>query len=311
MILLMMILGFVTLWVVFVAWMIGKDCARWRLFTQTPPVARHDSEAIGLTVVCSGVRSVAQIDNLLSVEYARYEVIVVVDALNDGAAFERIVRRYRMMRVGEVEGVDFPHLRTGVVWRSRTRCNRRLVLLDRPRSCAANDLTAATELARYEWVMPLRGGARLLPDAVMRLVALIGDRRDEVWLFRTRIGEAVDVVWREVVVRGGGFTRQILKTIPAQRRRWFWMPMMYHPKGWRLSVGSRVAWSVMGLLLAGLFAGVGSWVLCVMAVEWAWVMAVSAVALQMVEELFQGQKVRLFGGWGVGGKLSVKNFTIS
>ena len=46
-------------------------------------VRRASSDApdgIGISVLCSGVTDAAQIENLLSPEYSRYEVIVVLDA---------------------------------------------------------------------------------------------------------------------------------------------------------------------------------------------------------------------------------------
>ena len=50
-------------------------------------VRRASSDApdgIGISVLCSGVTDAAQIENLLSPEYSRYEVIVVLDARRGG-----------------------------------------------------------------------------------------------------------------------------------------------------------------------------------------------------------------------------------
>ena len=53
-------------------------------------VRRASSDApdgIGISVLCSGVTDAAQIENLLSPEYSRYEVIVVLDARRHAAEF--------------------------------------------------------------------------------------------------------------------------------------------------------------------------------------------------------------------------------
>ena len=65
-------------------------------------VRRASSDApdgIGISVLCSGVTDAAQIENLLSPEYSRYEVIVVLDARRHAAEFAALTARYRMIRV--------------------------------------------------------------------------------------------------------------------------------------------------------------------------------------------------------------------
>ena len=74
-------------------------------------VRRASSDApdgIGISVLCSGVTDAAQIENLLSPEYSRYEVIVVLDARRHAAEFAALTARYHMIRVewvcsGELE----------------------------------------------------------------------------------------------------------------------------------------------------------------------------------------------------------------
>ena len=60
-------------------------------------VRRASSDApdgIGISVLCSGVTDAAQIENLLSPEYSRYEVIVVLDARRHAAEFAALTARY-------------------------------------------------------------------------------------------------------------------------------------------------------------------------------------------------------------------------
>ena len=140
-------------------------------------VRRASSDApdgIGISVLCSGVTDAAQIENLLSPEYSRYEVIVVLDARRHAAEFAALVARYRMIRVEwacsgelEVSGVR-------ALGRSRRRCFRRLVLVDRAWDSEAGDFDAAASVATYDYLLPVRTGCFLLPGTVERLWAKAG-----------------------------------------------------------------------------------------------------------------------------------------
>ena len=97
-------------------------------------VRRASSDApdgIGISVLCSGVTDAAQIENLLSPEYSRYEVIVVLDARRHAAEFAALTARYRMIRVEWVCSGELEVSGVRALGRSRRRCFRRLVLVDR------------------------------------------------------------------------------------------------------------------------------------------------------------------------------------
>ena len=103
-------------------------------------VRRASSDApdgIGISVLCSGVTDAAQIENLLSPEYSRYEVIVVLDARRHAAEFAALTARYRMIRVEWVCSGELEVLGVRALGRSRRRCFRRLVLVDRARDSEA------------------------------------------------------------------------------------------------------------------------------------------------------------------------------
>ena len=97
-------------------------------------VRRASSDApdgIGISVLCSGVTDAAQIENLLSPEYSRYEVIVVLDARRHAAEFAALTARYHMIRVEWVCSGELEVSGVRALGRSRRRCFRRLVLVDR------------------------------------------------------------------------------------------------------------------------------------------------------------------------------------
>ena len=137
-------------------------------------VRRASSDApdgIGISVLCSGVTDAAQIENLLSPEYSRYEVIVVLDARRHAAEFAALTARYRMIRVEWVCSGELEVSGVRALGRSRRRCFRRLVLVDRARDSEAGDFDAAASVATYDYLLPVRAGCFLLPGSVERLVA--------------------------------------------------------------------------------------------------------------------------------------------
>ena len=117
-------------------------------------VRRASSDApdgIGISVLCSGVTDAAQIENLLSPEYSRYEVIVVLDARRHAAEFAALTARYRMIRVEWVCSGELEVSGVRALGRSRRRCFRRLVLVDRAQDSEAGDFDAAErEYARLD-----------------------------------------------------------------------------------------------------------------------------------------------------------------
>lgn len=167
-------------------------------------VRRASSDApdgIGISVLCSGVTDAAQIENLLSPEYSRYEVIVVLDARRHAAEFAALTARYRMIRVEWVCSGELEVSGVRALGRSRRRCFRRLVLVDRARDSEAGDFDAAASVATYDYLLPSRQDVSCCPGSVERLVAELGEGRPgSLDLIRSPLGEPR----RLVEPRGGG-----------------------------------------------------------------------------------------------------------
>ncbi|WP_418665752.1 hypothetical protein [Alistipes sp.] len=178
-------------------------------------VRRASSDApdgIGISVLCSGVTDAAQIENLLSPEYSRYEVIVVLDARRHAAEFAALTARYRMIRVEWVCSGELEVSGVRALGRSRRRCFRRLVLVDRAQDSEAGDFDAAASVATYDYLLPVRAGCFLLPGSVERLVAELGEGRPgSLDLIRSPLGEPAALLSREAVVAAGGFGMRPLR----------------------------------------------------------------------------------------------------
>ena len=213
-------------------------------------VRRASSDApdgIGISVLCSGVTDAAQIENLLSPEYSRYEVIVVLDARRHAAEFAALTARYRMIRVEWVCSGELEVSGVRALGRSRRRCFRRLVLVDRARDSEAGDFDAAASVATYDYLLPVRAGCFLLPGSVERLVAELGEGRPgSLDLIRSPLGEPAALLSREAVVAAGGFGMRPLRGIPRCRRRMLWEPLLAAPRS-----GGRMPGRLRGLLRGG------------------------------------------------------------
>ena len=160
-------------------WLVVRGHNKRLLLAGSHAVASDTPDGIGISVLCSGVRAQEQVENLLSAEYAHYEVIVVLDSLRYPVEFAAFTARYRMIRVEYVLSEELPVTGVRALGRSRKRRFRRLVLVDRAQDTPAGDFDAAAEVAAYDYVLPVREGQFLLPDAVARLVRLraFADRR--------------------------------------------------------------------------------------------------------------------------------------
>ncbi len=191
------------------------------------------SEEIGISVLCSGIDAPERIDALLGSEYTRFEVIVVLDAGDFPDEFAQLTARYRMIRVEWHGSQEFPTAGIRSLWRSRRRSCRRLVLVDRPQRAggpvsegSVADWNAAAAVAAYDYLLPLDARTALLPDAVMRLVAELGEHSaGAVDVVRSRIGMPVLLIARDVAMEAGGFGKRLLRRIPRRKRLELWEPL--------------------------------------------------------------------------------------
>ncbi len=255
---------------------------------------------IGFSLLCSGVQRLGQIENLLSSEYDRCEVIAVLDAWQQRLLFEKLAARYRMIRVDYLPSDELPVHGVRSMWRSRQRCFRRLVLLDRPEDSAADDWNAAASVASYDWLIPVRDGQYMLPGALERLAAEAGQERTQ--LVRSWMGHPFALFDRERVAAAGGFGNRPVRQVPRRHRRLLWEPLFYRPQA---KSGHRKWRPWAALALGGAIAATaatGHWVLTVLLLDAATAWSAAACADQLLAAM---------AGRTAGCKIGVKNFTDS
>ena len=285
-------------------WLVVRGHNKRLLLAGSHAVASDTPGGIGISVLCSGVHAQEQVENLLSAEYAHYEVIVVLDSLRYPVEFAAFTARYRMIRVEYALSEELPVTGVRALGRSRKRRFRRLVLVDRAQDTPAGDFDAAAEVAAYDYVLPVREGQFLLPDAVVRLVA------------EARIGEPAVLLSREAVVAAGGFARRPGKAVPWRRRRSLWEPVFYTPQSARRQrIGLQAVLRVVpaAALAAAIVAAVwtGRWPAAAVLLTAALVWCVAGCVSLALSDIACGRTGGDEKGLLRRCKIGVKNFTIS
>lgn len=293
--------------------LVSRARGKRRLLDGMPGIAGGAPDGIGISVLCSGLKDAARIEELLSVEYARYEVVVVLDALQHPQEFAELASRFRMIRVEYVPTRELPVRGVRALGRSRRRGFRRLVLVDRAQDAPAGDFDAAMSVAAYDYLLPLRAEQRLLPGAVERLVTEAGERLPgELGLVRSWLGVPAALYGREAVVAAGGFSARPARRIARRKRRILWEPLC----GPALQPvrTPRAVRRLLALLL--LLATAGSvaanrWPLAAALLTGALVWAAAEYVRSLLCEMAGPRSAGLFAGLGRLRKFNVKNFTIS
>lgn len=90
--------------------------------------------------------------DLLDVEYASYELLVVMDARLKPELFHEMLRHYRMMRVDYHPFEACSQLGVRGFYRSQTRGVNRLTLLDQMEAFSAVSSDAAVRAASYDYI---------------------------------------------------------------------------------------------------------------------------------------------------------------
>lgn len=125
---------------------------------------------IGVSVICGESIDIERVKELLSLDYMRYEVVVVADAEKD-ENFGLLLQQYAMIRV------NLPHIdynlqaSTRRLFRSRQRRYRRLIVVDSSADNTASQLNGAIAVCSFDRILPLEGDTVPYDFALKSLVA--------------------------------------------------------------------------------------------------------------------------------------------
>lgn len=213
-----------------------------RLLSRMFGVVSDSPDFIGISAICYDIDSVSQVADLLDVEYASYELLVVMDARLKPELFREMLRHYRMMRVDYHPFEACSQLGVRGFYRSQTRGVNRLTLLDQMEAFSAVSSDAAVRAASYDYILPIGRNLRLERGAIDRLaMELAVHPIHSISLVRTAVGPLLQLYAREYVGRLGRFDRSDGNELPRKERITLYEPLFYdlHPSryAWILTLG--------------------------------------------------------------------------
>ena len=185
---------------------------------------------VGCSAICSGVRSIARIEELLGQEYDRYEVVITIDAELYPEEFSAIISHYRMIRVNCTHSEELPSATIRTLYRSRQRSFRRLILLDKPHSDIYGDFDAATTVASYNYLLPIGPTTHLCDRAIESVAITLSEQHfQNIGLLRSATTDTF-LFSRDAIINNGGFSPHIVRQIPRSAHMHTYTPIAIDTK---------------------------------------------------------------------------------
>lgn len=212
---------------------------------------------VGCSAICSGVRGIARIEELLGQEYDRYEVIITIDAEQYPEEFRAIISHYRMIRVNCSRSEELPSATIRNLYRSRQRSFRRLILLDKPHSDIYGDLDAAAIVASYNYLLPVGPTTHLCNKAIESIAITLSEQDfHSIGLLHTVTSDTY-VFCRDAVINNGGFSPHIVRQIPRSAQLQTYTPIAIDTKNDTEAVALAIIAAIV-LPLIFMFVGWGA-----------------------------------------------------
>lgn len=235
----------------------------------------------GISVLCSGADGPGQVRNLLDVGYPHYEAVLVLDSVRCPQMFAEVQGQYRLIQVNYNPSGELPVNGVRGLYRSRKRCFRRLVLIDKAFTSQKDDFDAATGIAIYDYVLPLTAGVRLMPFCIGRLAAELSlEPVRAIGLMKSNVGVPLLLANRDAVVAAGGFGPRLMRDVPRNRQRTLYEPLLRNAGAVRRNRRRlHVLWIVLLVAAVAGTVSAGWWEVCAVLLTGAVVAAAAEYAL--------------------------------
>ena len=185
---------------------------------------------VGCSAICSGVRSIARIEELLGQEYDRYEVVITIDAELYPEEFSAIISHYRMIRVNCTHSEELPSATIRTLYRSRQRSFRRLILVDKPHSDIYGDLDAAATIASYNYLLPVGPTTHLCDKSIESIAITLSEQDFHNICLLHSVATDTYTFSRDTVINNGGFSPHIVRQIPRSAQMHTYTPIAIDTK---------------------------------------------------------------------------------
>lgn len=137
------------------------------------------------------------LEQLLALDYLRYEVVVVGNVQSD-RGLARLAERYAMIEMGAPVIEESLQHSPRRLYRSRRRSYRRLLVVDTAAEAVAERMDCALAVRSYDLVMALERGVRLSADALRVLVWRACDSSAEAVSATLVSGRGVGGFWADI-----------------------------------------------------------------------------------------------------------------
>jgi hypothetical protein len=212
---------------------------------------------VGCSAICSGVRDITRIEELLGQEYDRYEVIIAIDAEQYPEEFRAIISHYRMIRVNCSRSEELPSAAIRNLYRSRQRSFRRLILLDKPHSDIYGDLDAAAIVASYNYLLPVGPTTHLCNKAIESIAITLSEQDFHSIGLLHAVSSDTYIFCRDAVINNGGFSPHIVRQIPRSAQLQTYTPIAIDTKNDTEAVALAIIAAIV-LPLIFMFVGWGA-----------------------------------------------------
>lgn len=169
---------------------------------------------IGCSIIYLEVKSIDEVERLLSCAYNRYEVVVIIDSSLHPELFSTIVKHYRMTRVNHPQHTAHSLLEASL-YRSAVRSFRRLAILDCSTENKYKAINDAITITSYDYIIPLSSPYTLLPHAIESIVMTLSDSsaRHIELLYNNTLAPCY-IFQRDSLIMRGGLSQDIVQFIP-------------------------------------------------------------------------------------------------
>jgi hypothetical protein len=187
---------------------------RWQEFLQQEAACCEGVGVIGCSVIYYKVKSIAEIEHLLSSTHNRYEVIAIINRELQPELFTSIVKHYHMTQVNLPQHSTHTLPKAGL-YRSAARNFRRLAILDYPTEKFYQALNDAIPITSYDYIIPLCSPHTLLPHAIESIVITLSDSSARhIELLYNHTLSPCYVFQRDSLIMRGGLSHDIVQRIP-------------------------------------------------------------------------------------------------
>ena len=171
---------------------------------------------IGCSIITHDTFRITDIEQLLSSEYSRCEVILLLNGSRQAEHISRIIKHYRLTRVNNPSPEEATLLISNL-YRSTRREYRRLVLIDCDTTNPYAAINAAINFASFDYIIPLLPHTTLLPHAIDTIASTLSDRREEnIELIYNNTIAPCFVFQRDGLLGNGGLSDDIVRRLPRR-----------------------------------------------------------------------------------------------